>query len=441
MAELNRAGVSYAQSLIAAGKVDKTSSWSFSAEDGNALLGVKGDDWSNYGQHHLGVDASANEKTKEYWKYPFAKGGTVYRSGVIAIRQRAAADGDQAIEQAAGRLLEAIDGGKRYSPEQPRDDHGRFADNGGGGGASDAKAKFAKFAKTAGVTLAALALKYYGWQLLPDWAVKIAKKSLRAAELPTGDGSLASPERIKEFLAALSPAELEQLLNDFSAKMSDAQYVHLVAQMEGGDALMRSDDGMADMERRAFASDKLAIEKPTDKSLHLVGHAALFNRLSADIGGFRELIMPGAFADVLKTSDARALFNHDPNFVLGRQSTKTLRLAEDERGLSFEIDLPDTQTVRDLVVTPIERGDISGMSFGFRAAQDGQKWERKEGRMLRTITRFKDLFDVGPVTFPVYQQTDIALRSLQAFEAEERAREQPSTPFNLLRALQQQAGI
>lgn len=109
MASLNSAGKTFARSLIASGAVDKTSAWSFDSEDGNALLGPKGDDWENYGKHHLGVDGAEPDKTKAHWKYPFAKGGKLYRSGLAAIRQRAAQQGDSAIFAAAGDLLDEID--------------------------------------------------------------------------------------------------------------------------------------------------------------------------------------------------------------------------------------------------------------------------------------------------------------------------------------------
>jgi HK97 family phage prohead protease len=108
--DLNLTGESYAHSLIAAGKVDKTSAWSFDdATDGSALLGKSGDDWESYGKHHLGLDRSAKEKTKGRFRYPFAKGDKLYRSGIIAIKQRAAQQNDAAIERAAGALLTQID--------------------------------------------------------------------------------------------------------------------------------------------------------------------------------------------------------------------------------------------------------------------------------------------------------------------------------------------
>src|SRR5437762_78098 len=86
------------------------------------------------------------------------------------------------------------------------------------------------------------------------------------------------------------------------------------------------------------------------------------------------------------TTCGSALFNHDTNLILGRNRDGTLRLIEDGRGLKIEIDPPDTQSARDLMVS-IARGDITQMSFGFAVKPDGQLWEKDaEGRVLRTLT-------------------------------------------------------
>jgi hypothetical protein len=106
--DLNRKGVTHADKLIADGKVDKTSSWSIDAADENAILG--NGDWGAYSAMHLGCDPAADPKTKAAWKYPFGKGGKVYRSALIAIRDRAGQQHAEKIEDAAGRLLERIDG-------------------------------------------------------------------------------------------------------------------------------------------------------------------------------------------------------------------------------------------------------------------------------------------------------------------------------------------
>lgn len=110
MADLNRAGRTYAQSLIDDGKVNKDSAWTFTAADGDKLLGMNGNDWANYGKNHLGADANENFDTKAHWKYPFAKDGTLYRSALIAIRDRSGQRKDKSIFTAAGALLDEIDG-------------------------------------------------------------------------------------------------------------------------------------------------------------------------------------------------------------------------------------------------------------------------------------------------------------------------------------------
>lgn len=105
---LNRKGVSHARRLISQGKVDTRSSWSISADDENRILGDP-PDWQEYGKWFLGVDPDADPETKAHYKYPFGKNGKVYRSALIAIRQRAAQQGAEEIFDAAGRLLELID--------------------------------------------------------------------------------------------------------------------------------------------------------------------------------------------------------------------------------------------------------------------------------------------------------------------------------------------
>lgn len=138
------------------------------------------------------------------------------------------------------------------------------------------------------------------------------------------------------------------------------------------------------------------------------GYAARFDALSQNLGGFVERIAPGAFAKTLKEADVRALFNHDPNMVLGRNKSGTLRMEEDSNGLAYEIDLPDTTLGRD-VATLLERGDISGSSFGFRVITDD--WaETRSGFPLRTLKEVA-LRDVGPVTYPAYVDSTSALRS------------------------------
>ena len=139
----------------------------------------------------------------------------------------------------------------------------------------------------------------------------------------------------------------------------------------------------------------------------LKGHAATFNDWY-DLGFFEERIAPGAFDNVLG-DDVRALFNHDPNHVLGRTKSGTLKVSVDKRGLYTEITLPGSATA---LREAIERGDIDQMSFGFTVAEDTWEKDAQEDKERRTITRIGKLYDVSPVTFPANPNTDVALRSL-----------------------------
>lgn len=162
------------------------------------------------------------------------------------------------------------------------------------------------------------------------------------------------------------------------------------------------------VERRA-SPGALEIRARQDGGRTLVGYAALFNEPSMDLGGFRELIQPGAFASSLP-GDVRALWNHDERYVLGRTVSGTLRLAEDERGLRVEIEPPDAQWARDAMVS-ITRGDVSQMSFAFVVKADD--WLNLSGETVR-ILRDVHLLDVSPVTYPAYPQTTIAVRQQAA---------------------------
>lgn len=175
---------------------------------------------------------------------------------------------------------------------------------------------------------------------------------------------------------------------------------------------------MSNKERRIMPCEMRMDGTAEDAAPVISGHGSVFNTRSENLGGFREVIMPGAFDDVLN-DDVRALFNHDPNFVLGRTISGTLTLEVDERGLKYEILSPNTQTIRDLLLEPLKRGDISQSSFAFRVARDGEEWdEDDEGVVVRTIHKFKQLFDVSPVTYPAYPEAGAATRAMDAWKEE-----------------------
>lgn len=138
------------------------------------------------------------------------------------------------------------------------------------------------------------------------------------------------------------------------------------------------------------------------RTLH--GYAAVYGVESSDLGGFRERIAPGAFADVLDDADVRCLLNHNPSEILGRSRSGTLRLADEERGLRFECDLPDSplgENVREAV----KRGDIDGASFRFVVGEE--EWEGD----LRTVKSVKALQDVTVATYGAYPAASVELRT------------------------------
>lgn len=180
-------------------------------------------------------------------------------------------------------------------------------------------------------------------------------------------------------------------------------------------------------ERRYFQATDIHMEtregegEGAEASPVIVGYAAVFNeQVEFASWKFREQIAEGAFSESIKEDDIRALWNHDSNHPLGRNTAGTLRLNEDSHGLRVEIDPPDTQVARDLTVS-IERGDVSQMSFGFFVNKE--EWESDDDWDNRTILE-ASLFDVSPVTFPAYPTTSVEVDSVsRALESRDAWRE------------------
>ena len=166
----------------------------------------------------------------------------------------------------------------------------------------------------------------------------------------------------------------------------------------------------------------------------IVGYAAVFNNLSQPIAGqFRERILPGAFRNVSGEEDIISAVNHDDAKILGRRSAGNLELTVTKRGLRYSITPPDTTYVRDLVEN-IKAGNVAGSSFEFRGHSNGEAWvQAADGEPIREL-RAIDVFEVGPVTRPAYPQTDVALRSLEAWRSEQvEETEEAQTPTDVLR--------
>ena len=191
-------------------------------------------------------------------------------------------------------------------------------------------------------------------------------------------------------------------------------------------------DSGSDWEIRTIQIKDFQIEKRADNPPILRGHAAIFNEWTNIYPWLKERIVPGAFTNAIKEKqDVRALFNHEPDWVLGRTTAGTLVLSEDKTGLLYECQYnPDSQLVRDLVIAPIERGEITQCSFAFIIRKGGSivtiiedpedSWNDSYEREISDV----DLYDVGPVTFPAYTGTDVSVvrsRSLIAL-CEERTK-------------------
>lgn len=184
---------------------------------------------------------------------------------------------------------------------------------------------------------------------------------------------------------------------------------------------MKNKIAQGEQETRIFSAEVRAHTPEGESIPHLMGYGAMFNSRSENLGGFREIIKETAFDDVMD-QDVRGFFNHDPNYMLGRTASGTMTLTIDSRGLHYDITPPDSQTIRDLVLTPMERGDINQSSFTFIVARDGDRWyEDEEGIIIREISKISRLLDVSPVSIPAYPDTTAASRGLGDFEKNKQA--------------------
>ena len=166
---------------------------------------------------------------------------------------------------------------------------------------------------------------------------------------------------------------------------------------------------MKEIERRTFTVRNIETREAEDGVMRLSGYAAVFNDPSVPLP-FSERIAPGAFRKTLsETPDVRLLINHE-GLPLARTKNGTLTLSEDEVGLRFDADLPDTTEARDLW-TLIQRGDVDQMSFAFRVIR--QKWSADRTERTLTEVSLAD-GDVSVVTYPAYPTTTVEAREALA---------------------------
>ncbi|KYG92359.1 peptidase U35 [[Bacillus] sp. KCTC 13219] len=142
-----------------------------------------------------------------------------------------------------------------------------------------------------------------------------------------------------------------------------------------------------------------------DEPVRISGYAAVFNSKTTISDWFTEEIEPGAFSRSIAENDIRGLFNHNWDKVLGRTKSGTLKLSEDEHGLKFEIELPNTSTARDLAES-MERGDIDQCSFGFYPSEETWNYDVEPAhRVLNEV----ELFEISVVSIPAYDDTEASI--------------------------------
>ncbi|MYL56344.1 HK97 family phage prohead protease [Virgibacillus halodenitrificans] len=165
-----------------------------------------------------------------------------------------------------------------------------------------------------------------------------------------------------------------------------------------------------EMEVREILTNKIEIREDEDGNRTITGYAVKWEKKSHVLGmffKFREKFKKGAFADSLNNDDQRYLWSHDVSKVLGRTKNNTLRLEEDDVGLRFELDLPKTTLGNDTYES-IKRGDVDGVSFGFRK-EDDEIEEPDNDLPIRTVKKAK-LLEVSAVAFPAYPDSEVSAR-------------------------------
>lgn len=161
------------------------------------------------------------------------------------------------------------------------------------------------------------------------------------------------------------------------------------------------------MEHRYIPLDKIETREDGE-DLYIEGYFAVFNSNYELWPGATESIAPGAFDDSV-SDDVRALYNHNADIVLGRTSAGTMEIKQDSRGLwgRVKINREDSDAMN--AYARIQRGDITGCSFGFDIAAQETDY-RDDGTVHWTITRISPLYEISPCTFPAYRDTIVSAR-------------------------------
>ena len=179
-----------------------------------------------------------------------------------------------------------------------------------------------------------------------------------------------------------------------------------------------------------------------NETAKISGYAAVFNRYSVDLGGFKEILRPGCFRKVLDNGeDVVALINHNRDTVFATKNSGTLKLEENQKGLKFDIDIiPDDDDAK-RVYSKVKNGLMNGCSFSFRVAGEGEKVKRgNNGEITREILEVEKLGDVSVVTSPAYPATSVNVRTAEetrdSYTASQRALDEADEIAESQRALE-----
>ena len=172
---------------------------------------------------------------------------------------------------------------------------------------------------------------------------------------------------------------------------------------------------MTEVEYRAVELDssELRSVQADDSIGQIAGYAIVWDTPSTNLP-FTEVIKAGAL-DGVDLSSVLALYNHDFANVLGRVDSGTLKLAVDNHGLKFVLDIPDTTLGHD-VYTNIKNGNIKGLSFRFTIANGGEQWKQINGQPTRVISKIATMREISLVSVPAYDDTSVEVtRSFKEF--------------------------
>lgn len=162
--------------------------------------------------------------------------------------------------------------------------------------------------------------------------------------------------------------------------------------------------------RNYFDIQQFEVRNDENENPVVSGYASVFNKHSVNMGGWKEVVRPGAFKKTIQEGDVRALWNHNTQYVLGRTKSNTLKLEEREEGLYIEAYPPNTTWARDLMES-INRGDINQMSIGFNIIK--HKWNTDQTPALHEVEEIR-LHEVSVVSFPAFPDTSVNVR--EAFD-------------------------